>query len=206
MDEFIDAHRTTNGIPWVNTMATSADGRAWYADTAATPTCRPRRHRRLAGRRRPPAALAKVVLDNGAILLDGSDPANEWVDDPEATRPGILPFAQQPQLERDDFVFNANDSHWLANPAELLTGFSPLTGPEGVPQSARTRENARPRCRTLTCAAPTGSSASPNVQAAWYSSRALLADLLPRRGAACERSRWCWWRGSRSTSCPRATC
>jgi acyl-homoserine-lactone acylase len=39
-------------------------------------------------------------------------------------------------------VFNANDSHWLANPDELLTGYSPLTGPEAVPQSARTRMNA----------------------------------------------------------------
>ena len=176
MDEFIDAHRTANGIPWVNTIATSADGRAWYADTAAAPNLSPEsiatwQANVAAG------ALAKTVLDNGAILLDGSDPANEWVDDPTATRAGILPFAQQPQLERDDYVFNANDSHWLANPAQLLTGYSPLTGPEGVAQSTRTRENARlladPSLR-----GDDGKFNLQELQAAWFSERALHADLL----------------------------
>jgi acyl-homoserine-lactone acylase len=176
MDEFIDAHRTANGIPWVNTIATSADGRAWYADTAATPNLSTEA---ITGWQAEVAAggLAATVLDNGAILLNGSDPINEWVDDPTATRPGILPFDQQPQLERDDYVFNANDSHWLANPAELLTGYSPLTGAEGVPQSSRTRENA------LLLADPSlrgddGLFTRDELQAAWFSNRALHADLL----------------------------
>ena len=176
MDEFIDAHRTANGIPWVNTIATSADGRAWYADTAATPNLSPEA---ITGWQTAVFAggLAKTVLDNGAILLNGSDPINEWVDDPAATRPGILPFEQQPQLERDDYVFNANDSHWLANPAQLLTGYSPLTGAEGVPQSSRTRENA------ILLADPTlrgddGMFSFEELQAAWFSNRALHADLL----------------------------
>ena len=141
LDAFIDAHATFNAMPWVNTIATSADGRAWYADTAATPNLSAEA---LAGWQAAVDAggLAQTVLDNGAILLDGSNPINEWVDDPDASRPGILPFDEQPQLERADYVFNANDSHWLAHPAAPLTGFSPLTGPEAVPQSARTRMNA----------------------------------------------------------------
>jgi acyl-homoserine-lactone acylase len=176
LDDFIDAHRTHNGIPWVNTMATSADGRAWYADTSSTPDLSAES---IATWQAAVAAggLAKLVLDNGAVLLDGSDPTNEWVEDPEATRPGILPFSQQPQLERDDFVFNANDSHWLANPEQLLTGYSPLTGPEAVAQSARTRENARlltdPEVR-----GPDAKFSLADVQGAWYSERALHADLL----------------------------
>ena len=176
MDEFIDAHRTANGIPWVNTIATSADGRAWYADTAATPNLSPETIAEWQANVAS-GALASVVLDNGAILLNGSDPKNEWVDDPAATRPGILPFDQQPQLERDDYVFNANDSHWLANPAQLLTGYSPLTGPEGVPQSARTRENAilltDPSLR-----GDDGTFTLDELQAAWFSNRGLHADLL----------------------------
>ncbi len=176
MDEFIDAHRNANGIPWVNTIATSSDGRAWYADTAATPNLSAGT---IAQWQAEVASggLATVILDNGAILLNGSDPTNEWVDDPEATRPGILPFSQQPQLERDDFVFNANDSHWLANPAELLTGYSPLTGPEGVPQSARTRMNAV----LLTDPAVRGADGKfglADLEEAWYSGRALQSDLL----------------------------
>jgi acyl-homoserine-lactone acylase len=176
MDEFIDAHRTANGIPWVNTIATSADGRAWYADTAATPNLS---DEAIAGWQAEVDAggLAATLLDNGAILLNGSDPINEWVDDPNATRPGILPFDKQPQLERDDYVFNANDSHWLANPAELLTGYSPLTGAEGIPQTSRTRENARlladPSLR-----GDDGLFTRDELQAAWFSNRALHADLL----------------------------
>jgi acyl-homoserine-lactone acylase len=176
MDEFIDAHRTANGIPWVNTVATSADGRAWYADTAATPNLSATA---IAAWQTQVAAgsAAKAVLDNGAILLDGSDPANEWVDDPAATRPGILPFDQQPQLERDDFVFNANDSHWLANPAKLLTGYSPLTGAEGVPQSARTRMNAT-LLTDPTVRGDDGKFTLDELQATWFSNRALHAELL----------------------------
>ena len=176
MDEFIDAHRTANGIPWVNTIATSADGRAWYADTAATPNLSAEA---ITGWQAEVAAggLAKTVLDNGAILLNGSDPINEWVDDPTATRPGILPFDQQPQLERDDYVFNANDSHWLANPAELLTGYSPFTGAEGIPQSSRTRENAM-LLTDPTLRGDDGLFTRDELQAAWFSNRALHADLL----------------------------
>ena len=41
LDEFKQAHAKYNSIPWINTIATSADGRAWYADTSATPNLKP---------------------------------------------------------------------------------------------------------------------------------------------------------------------
>jgi acyl-homoserine-lactone acylase len=177
MDEFIDAHRTANGDPvgehdrHLGRRSGVVRGHGRHPQPVAGDD------RRVAGQRGRSVALASVVLDNGAILLNGSDPANEWVDDPAATRPGILPFDEQPQLERDDFVFNANDSHWLANPAQLLTGYSPLTGPEGVPQSARTRENAilltDPSLR-----GDDGTFTLDELQAAWFSNRGLHADLL----------------------------
>ena len=55
MDDLIDAHATWQGIPWVNTIAASADGRIWYADTSATPEPVRRGDRRVARqcRRRP---------------------------------------------------------------------------------------------------------------------------------------------------------
>ena len=34
MDAFIDAHRQYNAMPWVNTIAASADGRAVYIDNS----------------------------------------------------------------------------------------------------------------------------------------------------------------------------
>ena len=59
----------------------------------------------------------------------------------------------------------------------MLTGYSPLTGAEGVPQSSRTRENA------ILLADPSlrgddGMFSFEELQAAWFSNRALHADLL----------------------------
>jgi acyl-homoserine-lactone acylase len=188
LDEFIDVHRTANAIPWVNTIATSADGRAWYADTSPTPDLSAEAIASWQAAVATAGSTASLVAQNGAVLLDGSNPANEWVDDPEATRPGILPFSQQPQLERADYVFNANDSHWLANPAQLLTGYSPLTGAEAVPQSARTRMNA------VLLADPAvrgddGKFSAAEVEAAIMSQRSLHAELLlPGVLTACART------------------
>ncbi|HEX5616150.1 MAG TPA: penicillin acylase family protein, partial [Acidimicrobiia bacterium] len=85
--------------------------------------------------------IAEIAYDNGAVLLDGSDSTFEWVDAEGARSPGLVPFAEQPQLLRDDYIFNANDSYWLANPDELLTGYSPMHGREATPRSPRTRMN-----------------------------------------------------------------
>jgi acyl-homoserine-lactone acylase len=187
LDEFIDVHRRANGIPWVNTIATSADGRAWYADAAATPNLSPEA---IAGWQAEVDAggLAATVYDNGAFLLDGSDPINEWIDDPAAVRSGIIPFDQQPQLERTDYVFNANDSHWLANPDQLLTGFSPLTGKEAVPQSGRTRMNALQLADPATYG-DDGVLSLEELEAAIFAGRAVHAELLlDQVVAACERT------------------
>ncbi|MFN9740912.1 MAG: acylase [Acidobacteriota bacterium] len=139
LEEFKDAHAKYNAMPWVNTIATSADGRAWYTDSAATPYLKPEA---LAGwyKKKDRDFLVKSAWERGLVLLNGSDSLNEWISDP-STRPGVIPFAKIPQLERRDYVFNSNDSFWLANPRQLLTGFSPLQGTEGTPRSLRTRMN-----------------------------------------------------------------
>jgi acyl-homoserine-lactone acylase len=139
LEEFKEAHAKYNAMPWVNTIAASADGRAWYADTSATPNLKPAA---LAAwiKRRETDPLTRTAWQRGLVLLDGSDSLYEWADDP-STRPGVIPYSRIPQLERKDFVFNANDSFWLANPRQLLTGFSPLQGAEGTARSLRTRMN-----------------------------------------------------------------
>ena len=140
LEEFKQAHAEYNAMPWVNTIAVSADGRAWYADTSATPNLKPAA---ITGwiKRRESDPLTRTAWDRGLVLLDGSDSLYEWADDP-TTRPGVIPYSRMPQLERKDFVFNSNDSFWLANPRQLLTGFSPLQGAEGTARSLRTRMNA----------------------------------------------------------------
>ena len=76
-DEFVDAHASYQGIPLFNTIAVSRDGRAWYADTSATPELF------AACRSAVPAGgwddpITAIAADNGAVLLDGSDSVFEW--------------------------------------------------------------------------------------------------------------------------------
>jgi acyl-homoserine-lactone acylase len=141
MDEFQQVHATEQGVPWVNTIATSADGRAWYADTAATPNLSPEALAAWEAEVAAGGLLGLAYNDFGIVMLDGSDSLFEWVDDPAAPAPGLVPYADVPQIERADYVFNANDSYWLSNPDEPLTGFSPMHGVADMPQSTRTRTN-----------------------------------------------------------------
>jgi acyl-homoserine-lactone acylase len=141
-EEFKAVHEEFNGIPLFNTIATSADGEAWYADTSATPNLSDEAEAAYE------ATLAtdevtQIAADNGAILLDGSDPLYEWVEVDGARDPGLVPFAEQPQTSRDDYVFNANDSFWVSHASELLEGdYSLLHGRQETPRTPRTRENA----------------------------------------------------------------
>jgi acyl-homoserine-lactone acylase len=73
------------------------------------------------------------------IVLDGSKSDCAWDIDPSAAQKGIFASSQLPQLSRKDFVQHSNDSAWLANPAQPLTGFSPLISQEGQPLGLRSR-------------------------------------------------------------------
>jgi acyl-homoserine-lactone acylase len=159
-------------VPWVNTIATSADGRAWYADTSATPNLSDEALAAWTAERAAGGLLGLAYDQFGVVMLDGSDSLYEWVDDPSAPAPGLLPYADLPQLERTDWVFNANDSFWLTHPDELITGFSPLQGEVEVPQSPRTRMNA------VLLGESDDTWTIDDVQDAIFSTRSLLADLL----------------------------
>jgi acyl-homoserine-lactone acylase len=142
LDEFIDVHERVNGVPLFNTIAASADGRAWYADTSATPNLS---NEALAAYEVSLATdpVVAIAADNGAVLLDGSDPMFEWIDEEGARDPGLVPAADQPQIEQRDYLFNANDSFWVPHATALLEGdYSPLHGRQGTARSPRTRENA----------------------------------------------------------------
>ncbi len=141
MDEFQEAHADYQGMPFVNTIASSAEGRAWYHDGAATPNLSPEAIE-LWLERTESDPLTASMQERGIVLLDGSDSTFEWVDDPEARDEGVVPYTKMPKLERRDYVFNANDSFWLANSSALMDGdYSPLHGPQNTPRTLRTRMN-----------------------------------------------------------------
>ena len=142
LDEFIQVHREVTGVPLFNTIATSADGRAWYADTSATPKLS---DEALAAYEASFATnpLVAPAAESSAVLLDGSDPLFEWEEVEGARDPGLVPFDEMPVLEREDYVFNANDSFWMSHGQEMLEGdYSRLHGRQRTARSPRTRENA----------------------------------------------------------------
>lgn len=142
LDEFINAHEEHSGVPLFNTVAVSDDGRAWYADTSATPNLSDETITNWLDARENDAIVG-LADDQGFVLLDGSDPTNEWVEADGARDPGLVPFDAMPMTERSDVVFNANDSFWVSHPTERLDGdYSPLHGEQDVEQSPRTRQNA----------------------------------------------------------------
>ena len=138
LEEFREVFRAENGIPWVNTLATSREGKAWYIDASRTPNLSDDAEARYRSALETDP-ITRLLYDNRVVLLDGSDPESEWIDEPGAPALGLVPFDKLPQLERDDWVANANESHWLTNPNEALTGFSILFGREGAGPSPRTR-------------------------------------------------------------------
>ncbi|HUF83989.1 MAG TPA: penicillin acylase family protein [Acidimicrobiia bacterium] len=141
-DEFMGVHERVQGVPLFNTIAVSKDGRAWYADTSATPNLS---DEAIAAYEESVETdgLVAIAQQLGAVLLDGSDPMFEWVKEKGARDPGLVPYRDMPQIERDDYVFNANDSFWVAHAEKLLEGdYSPLHGRQETARTPRTRENA----------------------------------------------------------------
>lgn len=180
MAEFKQVYEQIGGIPWVNTMAADKTGSAWYIDASATARLSQAAIDGWLKKVEDGDFLAGVLYGQGLVLLDGGDKGNEWTDAPGARRPGIVPYDEFPQIDREDFVFNANDSHWLSNPAAPLEGYSPLHGFERVPQSPRTRMNMR-----LLTEQGAGSSAGADgkftvseLQGAMMGNRSMTADLL----------------------------
>ncbi|MDP9523759.1 bifunctional acylase PvdQ [Pseudomonas putida] len=117
------------GIPWVNTLAVDPGGRALYLNQSVVPYV----DQQLLGACSTPQGQGPVVV------LDGSRSACQWKIDANAAQPGIFPARLLPSLEREDFVQNSNDPAWLANPAQPLTGYSPLISRSDQPLGMRGR-------------------------------------------------------------------
>jgi acyl-homoserine-lactone acylase len=179
LEEFQKAHGEVQGIPWVNTIAASADGRAWYADTSATPNLSDAAIAAWLDAKETDF-LTSALAENGVVLLDGGNPLFEWVEESGARSPGLVPFGRMPKLQRTDFVFNANDSYWSSNPLSPVTGVSPLHGPARAPLSPRTRMNATLLTETGegTASGSDGKFDFDELRDAILSNRGMMAELL----------------------------
>lgn len=137
LDEFIHIQKDEAAVPWLNTVAVGRrDQRVWYADIGAVPNvpdalvaaCTTSEHAKVFAQAAP-----------GIPFLDGSKSSCDWMRDPDAVQPGAMAPSRMPSLIREDYVANMNDSHWLSNPTQPLTGYPRIVGRERTTQSLRTR-------------------------------------------------------------------
>ena len=135
LEQFQQVFRDCGTTFWVNTVYADAAGNAFYIDSSSVPDLSGESLDALATRRAASPLFAKL-FDAGLTLLDGSTSRDDWV---EGDCDGLVPYERKPTLVREDFVQNSNDGPWATNPAEPLTGHSPLYGEEAAPQNPRTR-------------------------------------------------------------------
>lgn len=138
IDEFKSVLSTVGGVPWNNAMVADKEGNVFYTDSTTVPNLSDQA-----------IANYKTALQTDfftqefakfpAILLDGSDSSNEWIEDASATVTGTIPFAEAPQVERTDYVANLNDSYWMPHATEFLPENSLLYGGYETIRSLRTR-------------------------------------------------------------------
>ena len=180
MDEFKLAHEKWNAIPWVNTMATSKDGRAVFIDGSNVGRLSEDAIAQWRDETKSDPLTKSFYHKMGLILVDGSNSAFEWQAHPEARMPGVVPFVEQPQHDRTDYIFNANDSHWLTHVDEPLVGYSPLFGAEKSARSLRTRMNAKLLTDKSVDGAlgEDGKFSLKEIQNALLSNRSLTAEIL----------------------------
>ncbi|QBE67181.1 hypothetical protein EWM63_09305 [Pseudoduganella lutea] len=133
VNELQSAIHAVKGLPWVNTVAADRKGNALYSDGSVVP--------HMTTDKFMPESECLIVPE--LLAFNGSTSACGWGQDPDAPA-GIFGEANAPATVRQDYVANSNDSYWLSNAKEPLTGpapfgYSPLYGQAGTMQTLRTR-------------------------------------------------------------------
>ena len=136
LDEFIDLHASVLGVPWVNTVATGPGQGVYYGDVTVVPNVPDSKVTSCGAQ---PLQTALGLLMPGLPILQGSRSECEWDSDDDAPTPGIFGPSNLPTLQRNDWVHNCNDSYWLTNPDEPVTGYAAIIGDEDSARSMRTR-------------------------------------------------------------------
>ena len=130
----VDVLSRTQGVPWVNTIATDRSGHALYTQNQVVPHVTDE----LADRCVDPA-WRQAWEAEGIPVLDGARTECAWGRDRDAVAPGIFGPRRMPVLVRDDYVLNSNDSPWLANPNQPITGYPRIMGDIDSQRAPRTR-------------------------------------------------------------------
>lgn len=159
-----------------NTTAADASGEALYGDMGAIPHVTDAK------------ANNCIISETGEFywnyyripVLDGSCAECNWGTDPDSAVPGIFGPSRLPQLFRSDFVHQANDSYWLTNPNEPITGLPRIFGDEKTARSLRTRMGLKMIEERVAGTDGLGEPkfALESLQGVMYSNRGLAAEMV----------------------------
>lgn len=135
LEDFQSVFKNCGSTLWTNTTYADAEGNAFYIDSSSVPNLSPEALNVIEFKRRASADYDQL-FEAGVALLDGDTSRDDWV---EGECGPLVGYDQRPKLHRTDWVQNSNSSYWSTNPAEFLTGFSPLFGSEESEINPRTR-------------------------------------------------------------------
>ncbi|MFG3266757.1 penicillin acylase family protein [Streptomyces bobili] len=160
--------RRTQGLPWVNTIAADSAGQTLFTQSQVLP----RITDELAQRCSTPLGRATYPA-SGVAVLDGSRGDCALGRDGDAVEPGIFGPAALPTLRDAPYAENSNDSAWLANADQPLTGYQRVFGTIGTARSLRTRG----ALEDVAALAGRGGLTVRDLQQQQYANRVPAADL-----------------------------
>lgn len=188
VEDLVDRMQDTLGLGFVNTIATDRYGKALYADISTVPHVTKQQLEACSANAGP---FLDALIASDLPALNGSTAECEWGNDADSPQAGIFGRSNLPFLIRDDYVANSNDSYWLSNPKQPLTGFSPLLrrhlvpflGPNpvnGVPLLMRTRMGLTQIADRLSNKDQMGGNTFnlDNMQDVVYGNRSYVAELV----------------------------
>lgn len=163
LDEFQQAFKDFDGIPWVNTMYADDQGNAFYIDKSRVLNLNDKALELM----RVDPVLVGTRQTVGFDILPGNIALFEPV--------GLNSYEQAPKLLNNDYVQNSNDSYWFTNPATPLSAYSILYGDDFSQLSLRTRMGLK---MLADSAGEDDKFNATEVESALLSNRAYLAETV----------------------------
>ncbi len=141
MAEFAQALKAI-GNPVFHEFAVDRDGEAFYGQITVVPHLTSEKLERcVVGI----GAVLASATTNAIIGLDGSTSGCDWGEDTDTPKgTGLFGYESRPKIFTRGYVANSNNSYWLSDAKNPLTGFPVVMGwmgPEGKQQFERTRIN-----------------------------------------------------------------
>ena len=163
LEEFQQAFKDYDGIPWVNTLYADDQGNAFYIDKSRVHNL----NDTALGLMRTDPVLVGTRNQVGFDIL----PGNTALFEPN----GLNSYEQAAKLLNSDYVQNSNDSYWFTNQQTPLASHSILYGDDSSELSLRTRMGLK---LISDSAGDDDKFNSTEVEAALLSNRAYLAEAI----------------------------